>query len=68
MKWISVKERLPEEYSVVYLKWIYSNGNTGKAIGFYDDGEWEIEWSDNHPGNEDISHWLDESITGGEGE
>jgi len=60
MKWISVEERLPEEYHTHFLKWTYANGNSGMAAGSYDDGEWDIEWSDDHPMSEDISHWLED--------
>lgn len=60
MEWVSTKDRLPEEYEMCYLMWTYQNGNTGMAVGFIDDGEWEIEWSDDHPQSEDISHWLNE--------
>lgn len=60
MKWISVDERLPEEYETCFLKWTYPNGNTGNAVGCLDDDEWEIEWSDDHPQSKHISHWLDE--------
>ena len=59
-KWVSVKDRLPEEYSCCYLRWTYRNGNTGRAIGFFYGDEWEIDWSDDHPQSEDISHWLEE--------
>ncbi len=61
MKWISVKERLPEEYSACYLKYEYPNGYVGNAVGYLDDGEWEIEWADDHARSENITHWLDET-------
>ena len=63
MKWVSLKERLPTKEYGVYLKYIYQNGNSGRAIGYLnDDGEWEIEWSDDHPQPEDIKFWLEDSI------
>lgn len=60
MKWISTKERLPEEYVTCFLKWTYSHGNTEMATGYIDDGEWEIEWSDDYAQAKDISHWLED--------
>ncbi len=62
MKWVSVKDRLPERYYSKYLKYEYANGNSGRAIGtlFAEGDEWEIEWSDDHPDSTDITHWLEE--------
>lgn len=60
MKWISINDRLPEEFVPCFLQWTYANGNTGMAAGYLDEGEWEIEWSDNHPSSGDISHWIEE--------
>lgn len=60
MKWISIKDELPEEFVTCFLRLTYENGNTGMATGYLDDGEWEIEWSDNHTQSKDISHWLKE--------
>lgn len=60
MQWISVQDRLPEEFCVCFLRWTYANGNTGKAVGYLDNGEWEIEWSDDYPTSSDISHWLEQ--------
>ena len=59
-KWVSIKNRLPEEYVSSYLYCQYGNGNTARAIGSYYDGEWEIEWSDDHPDAEDIKYWFEE--------
>ncbi len=59
-KWVSIKDRLPEEYVSSYLYCQYDNGNTARAIGSYYDGEWEIEWSDDHPDAEDIKYWFEE--------
>ena len=60
--WVSVDERLPEDYVGCFLKYVYRNGNSGDAMGYYkeDDKEWEIEHSDDHPMTEDIKYWLDE--------
>ena len=59
LQYISVKDRLPEECVVCFLMWTYPNGNTGMAVGYIDNGEWEIEWTDDHPASEDISHWIE---------
>ncbi len=61
MKWISVKDRRPKEFDMCFLRWIYENGNTGKAVGYLDDNEWQIEWSDDYPLSKHISHWLEET-------
>lgn len=61
MRWVLVKDRLPEEFRCCFLLWTYANGNTGKAVGYLDDGEWQIEWSDDYPVSDDISHWMDEN-------
>lgn len=63
MKWISVKDRLPEEFVTCFLRWTYTNANTGMAAGYLDDGEWEIEWSDYYPQSKDISHWIAQNPT-----
>lgn len=60
MKWIKIKDRLPEEYVSRFLRWEYENGNTGRAVGCIDDGEWEIQWADDYPDGKDITHWLEE--------
>ena len=41
MKWISVEDRLPGEFDICFLRWTYLNGNTGMAVGYLDDGEWD---------------------------
>lgn len=60
-KAIPVNERLPESGHHVPLIFIYGNGNWGKASGYYDEENklWEIEWSDDHPNSEDITHWIE---------
>jgi hypothetical protein len=60
MRWVSVKDRLPDEYKNVFLIWVYPNHNTGYAVGYLDNGEWQIEWSDDHPSHKDIARWLDD--------
>jgi hypothetical protein len=59
MKWVSVKDRLPDEYRYVFIRCIYQNGNECMAVGSIIDGTWEIEWSDNHPDKKDVAFWLD---------
>ena len=59
MEWISVKDRLPDKYHFQFLKWTYSNGNTGMAVGWLEDNnEWMIAWSDDYPSSKEISHWI----------
>jgi len=58
--WVSIDDRLPEEYVNCLLKYVYENGNSGGALGYYYKGEWEIQCSDDHPMSEDIKFWLDE--------
>ena len=62
MKWVAVNDRLPKDGYTYFLRYTYGNGNTGLAAGYWlvDEGEWEIEWSDDHPMSEDISHWIEE--------
>jgi hypothetical protein len=59
IKLVPVGERLPDGY-IVPLLYIYQNGNEGWAMGYHDGKEWEIEYSDDHPGSEDIKFWVDE--------
>ena len=33
MKWISINERLPEEFQICFLQYTYENGNTGMGGG-----------------------------------
>lgn len=61
MEWIAITEKLPDEFDEHYLKYQYSNGYEGKAIGHLDDGKWEIEWSDDFAQDEHVTHWLDEN-------
>lgn len=61
-KWINVLERLPKEGYEHHLKYVYQNGNSGIAVGYYDEDEkgFIIEYSDDHPMGEDIKYWLEE--------
>ena len=58
-KWRKVKDKLPEEYTYVLTLSMYSNGNYATGLGIYtgEDG-WEIDWSDDVGGYEDITHWM----------
>ncbi len=58
---VPVNERLPTECYTVPLIYIYENGNDGVASGYYheDTKSWVIEHSDDRPGSENITHWID---------
>jgi len=60
VKWVSIADRLPDEFIHCFLKYQYPNGYEGRAVGYLDDREWEIEWSDDHAQNEHVTHWLDD--------
>ena len=55
---VSVDDRLPDGYTVPLLC-IYENGNEVLAMGYYDDEEWQIEYSEDHPLSRDVKYWIE---------
>ena len=60
MRWVHISVASPDEFETHYLKFKYPNGYIGRAIGYLDNGKWEIEWSDDYAQSKHITHWLKE--------
>ena len=60
MKWRNVKDKLPGEYTNVLTLSVFPNGNFAMGVGYYhtEEQKWQIDWSDDVGGYEDITYWM----------
>jgi hypothetical protein len=55
MEWISVKDRLPDDRSEMYLVW-YTKTNSWEFAFIEHDGEWDLP--DQGWGGANVTHWM----------
>ncbi len=56
--WSYIRDVRPPDMVAVIFLCIYPNGSTVQAVGYRNGRKYEIEWSSDHPSEEDILFWM----------
>ena len=57
-EWISVRDKLPEDYTTVFICAVFLNGNSVNGIGYHNEDGWSLEELSDSPDQDDVMFWM----------